>query len=371
MSTIINNISGLTSGTVALCGGADILESREHVEFPFATGMDHPRFTIKESLVIRSDEAKEQLRKEELAKAMVEVAEFGIVPTGSAAFGVKRNRYDDHEASEHDTASSRHSQNSVDINEPQNRRPVRRGSILDMVGTAGNFAANVAVTTATTAATAATTVATTMIDVGAGAIGASLRVGNANDALGMKDNSMMEVATNEEMWKKMKEQNNEELNKVMELQRQADEYDPYAYDSDTDVKMIDQKKKSKKYVIVEKHLKKPMSQEIGGISGDILQVDMSLAKALAKARRQINSTFYHMFDDQVYKVDRNLYPARLDEIAERKLLEERKKKKKKQRGFFNRRISSQETKEEEERYKRLQLTPFERRQDEMDKILLM
>merc|ERR1712238_564005 len=55
--------------------------------------------------------------------------------------------------------------------------------------------------------------------------------------------------------------------------------------------------------------------------------------------------------------------------AEQELFEKNKKKKK--RGLFNRRVSSTELKEEEERQRRLQMTPFERRQDEMDKVLLI
>merc|ERR1711971_791039 len=54
--------------------------------------------------------------------------------------------------------------------------------------------------------------------------------------------AMLEVATNEDdMWAKLRGQNNAELDKALELQRRAaDEYDRHAYDSDTDVKKVDE-----------------------------------------------------------------------------------------------------------------------------------
>jgi hypothetical protein len=383
-------------------GGADILESREHVEFPFSTGVDHPRFTVKESLVIRSIEAKEKLRREEEAKAMVEVAEFGIVPTHSFTVGNYINNnttttpgntasrvhnggasgYD----SERDTASSIRGSlfrssvgnGSVGATSVGSVDDVRRGygynndAAQQIGGAAADGARMVGRTVrrgSLLVGTAVTSVATT-VAAGAGAVTQNLTdtlTGSTRGGHQISAGTMLEVATNEEMYKKLRQQNNAELDKVLELQRQADEYDPYAYDSDTDVGIVHQRKR-KKFIIVEKHLKKPMTQEISGNTG-VTQVDMSLAKALQKARRQVNALFYHMFDDQVYKIDKNLFPTRLDEKTEKDILDARKKKKK--RGLFNRRVSAQELQEEEERHKRLQLTPYERRQDEMDKVLLM
>ena len=72
-----------------------------------------------------------------------------------------------------------------------------------------------------------------------------------------------------------------------------------------------------------------------------------------------------MFDDQVYKIDKKLFPTRLDENAEKEI------KKKKKRGLFNRRVSDEEQKLEEERQKRLQMTPYEKQKEELDKVLLM
>merc|ERR1712100_494164 len=87
-------------------------------------------------------------------------------------------------------------------------------------------------------------------------------------------NQLLEVATSRrDMYSKLKAQNSTTINKVLELQRMADQYDPYEYDSDGDVKTI-QKKKRRKYVILEKHLKKPITQEIGNI-GTATEVDLS------------------------------------------------------------------------------------------------
>ena len=386
-------------------GGADILESREHVEFPFSTGVDHPRFTVKESLVIRSIEVKERIQREEVAKAMVEVAEFGIVPTASTVFTVNNNHntsttpgntasrahnggasgYD----SERDTSAGMRARSffrgsgsvgassagSVDDLNARRGYGYNTNDAAQQIGGAAADGARLVGRTVRRGSllvgTAVTSVATT-VAAGAGAVTQNLTDTLTGGTRGqqnmMASANMLEVATNEEMYKKLRDQNNAELDKVLELQRQADEYDPLAYDSDTDVGNVHRRKR-KKFIIVEKHLKKPMTQEIGGNS-NVTQIDMSLAKALQKGRRQVNALFYHMFDDQVYKIDKNLFPTRLDEKTEKDLLLDAIKKKKK-RGLFNRRVSAQELQEEEERHKRLKLTPYERHQDEMDKVLLM
>jgi hypothetical protein len=57
-----------------------VSEQDEHVEFPFATGLDHPRFTVKQSLVIRSADAKKLLKKQKLEQDVNDCAEFGVAP---------------------------------------------------------------------------------------------------------------------------------------------------------------------------------------------------------------------------------------------------------------------------------------------------
>lgn len=52
-----------------------------------------------------------------------------------------------------------------------------------------------------------------------------------------------------------------------------------------------------------------MTQEIGGNS-NVTQIDMSLAKALQKGRRQVNDYFIICLMIQVYKIDKNLFPPR-------------------------------------------------------------
>lgn len=75
--------------------------------------------------------------------------------------------------------------------------------------------------------------------------------------------------------------------------------------------------------------------------------------------------FDNMFNDPVYKIDKNLFPTKFEERAEKEV------KKKKKRGLFNRRVSNEEMKFEEERQKRLQMTPYERQKEELDKVLLI
>lgn len=326
-------------------GGADILESREHVEFPFATGVDHPRFTVKESLVIRSAEEKTRLKREDEAKSMAEVAEFGIVPSTRGSFVHHGHAHGQAQTPAHGVSGydSEHGTSGNVLG-----RTARRGSMV--VGTA-----------LSSGATAIAAGATAMTETLAGTIRGNNRMNNNNNGSQQNQGFGVEVATGEEMYIKLKEQNNATLDRVMALQRKADEYDPYQYDSDNDVKTI-QRKKRKKYVILEKHLKKPISQEIGN---NTTAVDMTLAKSLEKTKRHVSAFFYHMFDDQLYKIDKNVFPIRLETNTENQV------KKKKKRGLFNRRVSIQELKEEEERQKKSQMTPYEQQQEEIDKVLMI
>ena len=106
-----------------------------------------------------------------------------------------------------------------------------------------------------------------------------------------------------------------------------------------------------------------MSQEIGNL--DTTAVDMSLGNSLDKTRKQVQAIFYHMFDDQVYKIDKDLFSTKLDKKMDNEV------KKKKKRGLFGHRPTKEELKEEEERQQRLQMTPYEKQRDEIDKLLLM
>jgi len=107
-----------------------------------------------------------------------------------------------------------------------------------------------------------------------------------------------------------------------------------------------------------------MSQEIGTLG--ITEVDMSLAKSLKRTKRHVDGSFYYMFDNQVYKVDKNVFPTKLDKNKNTEV------KKKKKRGLFNRKQAIEdEKKEEEERLKRMQMTPYEQQLEDLDKTLLM
>ena len=108
-----------------------------------------------------------------------------------------------------------------------------------------------------------------------------------------------------------------------------------------------------------------MSQEISKSIGQA--VDMSLGRALQKARRQVHSVFFHMFNDQVYKIDQNLFSPKIDENVD-----EEATKPKKKRNLLARLQSNVNMEEvEEDPYKQLQLTPYEHREDEMDEVLRM
>jgi hypothetical protein len=328
-------------------GGAYILESQEHVEFPFATGVDHPRFTVKESLVIRSAEEKSRLKKEDEARAIMDGAEFGIVPSSRSSF-VQPSR-NNGEGNPGGYASegglNRGSQRNLLSGGSEGGAMPRRGSAL--VGALAN---------------GATAVKENLHRHSGARNSAGQR--NSGSSRGRRPRPLLEVAlTRQQSFLALKEQNNATLNKALELQRKADQYDPYQYDSDNDVKSI-QKKKRKKHVILEKHLKKPISQEIGNIESTA--VDMSLAKSLEKTKKHVSGIFYHCFDDQVYKIDKNVFPIKMETNTDAQ-----DKKKKKKRGLFKRAVSETELKEEEERQKKLQMTPYEIQQDELDKVLLM
>jgi len=354
-------------GKLTTTGGADILASREQVEFPFATGMDHSRFTVKESLVIRSAEEKFRLKREDEAKTQLEVAEFGIVPS-RGSFGSTDNpqrpgmfksgsRGGGPPAAAAGGYESETGTKATGTAAAPNRRnlmtEIRRASQANLMGGDGVVGRTARRGSAMIGATANVVAA-----------GANRMVGwGHGHSHGHGGSNVVEVATGEAVYAKLKEQNNATLNKVLELQRKADEYDPYQYDSDDDVRII-RKKKRKKHVIVEKHLRKPTSQEFSNI-GSTGAVDMSLAKSLEKTKRHLGAMTYHMFDDQLYKIDRSVFPIRLEGGSDHKI------KKKKKRGLFSRKASVEEEKEEEERQKKSQMTPYEQQQETLDKVLLI
>ncbi|VEU38962.1 unnamed protein product [Pseudo-nitzschia multistriata] len=354
-----------TDDIAVMVGGADILEAREHVEFPFATGVDHPRFTVKESLVIHSPEKKSKVEKEKQARDVLESAEFGIIPTslGSSANSNDNQRANNVSGYESETGTKMTGNARISLKRTSSGRLsdgfVNGGKKITDSARRGSMIVGEAVKTV------ATGVATGVV-VGANAVAEGLIWGNRQDANPIASTgSLLEVAVSEEdIYKKLKDQNNLELDRLIELQRKADAYDPYQYDSDNDVGNI-QKKKRKKHVIFEKHLKEPRNQEIGGNIHGQQQSDMSLARALDSSRRQLHRAFYHMFDDQVYKIDENLFPTQLDKDAGKEM------KKKKKRRLFNRRVSNEEMKLEEERQKRMQMTPYEKQKEEIDKVLLI
>jgi len=334
-----------TSDPQSCVGGADILQPREHMEFPFATGIDHPRFTVLESLAIRSPEELSKLQNQIQARDVLGTAEFGIVPPPLSVLGNKFFQ----------TIGGYDSETGTKMTGTARRTLRRSSSIPDMEnnGKDSNRVSQL--------------VSEAVIQM---AIGANVVAEGLSGAIKGRQQSagvtgtMPEVAWGDELYKRLRDQDNVELDKAMELQRKAEKHDPNQYDSDNTLE-ASKRKKRKKYVILEKHLKKPMSQEIGGGKYGRQQYDMSLAKVLGQSRRQVHKMFNHMFDDPVYKIDKNLYSSKLEETTEKEI------KNKSKRGFFNRRVSNEEIKLEEERQKRLQMTPYERQKEELDKVLLI
>ena len=372
-------------------------EPRDHVEFPFATGMDHPRFTVKESLVIRSAEAKKLLRNELEAQDVADCAEFGVVPEEI----VQRN-----------VAGVIGNVGNVGLD-------VVKGSVgvgLDVVKGGVNV----------TAAVTSTVVKGGVGVVRAGARRASLVGGMVTGGMGgggggekpppppnvnptpaddgsastehppptpqkEKRNDSMEHSTHEsgfrrmsmgfapkpltstenkmefvdddEIYEKLQARQNATLDEILERQAQANTTDKYAYDSDDDVKEV-QSKRNRGYIIEEKYLKKPPNQDISNkkINGG----DKSFAKIIREGRHKAHGLLLHAFNDRTYQIDTELFPATLPEDKSEQ--DTSKSKKKNKKLGFGRRQSNQKE-EVKKRKKKAPMTPFDTREDEFDKIL--
>jgi hypothetical protein len=349
-------------------GGADILEAREHMEFPFATGNDHPRFTVKESLVTKSPEAKKILKEQQDAAELTDAAEFGVLAPDAAA--VEANWDDDDD----DDGAAGPKRRISNDDEPMDRRgsteggivgaaiggatrTVRRASLL--ASTTVNTAVNTAVTTAQSTVNTASTMATSAVNMATNLPNNLVNMGVPRGQAPVEQ--QLQVGDPEEIYDKLRSKKNPTLDYLLERQRQANEYDPYAYDSDNDVDEV-QKIRKKGVIIEEKRLKKPPNQDFSRKTG---KGDKIFSKTIQEARHKVHAMLYHMFNDHVYKIDKNLFPTVVKEDA-RNEMEKGKKKK----GFmFNRRQSNDNDKDEVERRKKAQMSPYDQKQDEIDKVL--
>eukprot|EP00529_Nitzschia_sp_RCC80_P007458 CAMPEP_0113450132 /NCGR_PEP_ID=MMETSP0014_2-20120614/5665_1 /TAXON_ID=2857 /ORGANISM="Nitzschia sp." /LENGTH=1335 /DNA_ID=CAMNT_0000341447 /DNA_START=136 /DNA_END=4139 /DNA_ORIENTATION=+ /assembly_acc=CAM_ASM_000159 len=364
-------------------GMTNILEAREHMEFPFAKGTDHPRFTVKDSLAVRNVEAKKLMKDEEEAKEVVDCVEFGVAPT----------KVDDglDDETEHDSqygGSAGGRKSSMDMTGAGSvgRQSMDTSGTGGMGGAAGMMtekvtrtvrrASLVAATAATSATSAVTNTATAAAQLGTSAVKTATSsalamtetLGHAAGLTAAKEkvdpNQQMEFGDPEELYEKLRKKNNPTMDNVLELTRRANEDDPYAYDSDDDVDSVHRKRgKRKGIVISEKKLKPPPNQDFSNKTNNF---DKQFSKVCRQARHKVHGMFFHAFDDHVYKVNTNLFSTKPDDdqAIREKILNSKKKKR-----FMNRRQSNDADREEIERIKRTQLTPYNARKDEYDKIL--
>ncbi|KAG7340919.1 glutamine amidotransferases class-II [Nitzschia inconspicua] len=360
---------GFYSRSPQKAAGADILEAREHMEFPFATGHDHPRFTIKESLVTKSPEAKKILKEQQEAAELTDAAEFGVLAKDTAT----ADNWEDSESHDLDVHVP-HRRTSADgadrtvSNEPSGMlgaavgattRTVRRASLL--ATTTVNTAVTTAVSTAQTTVNTASTMATSAVNMATNLPNNLVSTLATPRGLVAPVEPDLQVGDPEEIYDKLRSKKNPTLDYMLERQRQANEYDPYAYDSDNDVEEV-QKSKKKGVILEEKRLKKPPNQDFSRKAG---KGDKIFTKTIAEARHKVHAAFYHMFNDHVYKIDKKLFPT----VVKNDTLKEDLAAQKKKKGLFHRRTSDGDDKEEAERRKKAQMTPYDQKQEDLDKIL--
>eukprot|EP00980_Cylindrotheca_fusiformis_P006234 scaffold1334_cov123-Cylindrotheca_fusiformis.AAC.4 len=291
----------------------DLDPNIDHVEFPFAQGTDHPRFTVKEALVLRSAEAKKIMKEKEEAREIVDCAEFGVAPALIA---------------EEEIAQSMNPGELM-------RTGIRRGSTVASatLNAAVNLPQNI------------------------------MNLPSLGQNLTMRRRTM-EFGDPEELYGRLKERQNPTLNELLESRKfTISNFDPYADDSDDDVENIS-KKRRKGTIIEEKILSKPPNQDFSKRSGG---GDKPFSKSMSEIRHKVHGVFFHLFNDRVYKVDQTLFPAKHPEenAADAKAVTTK-------RGLFGRRKLSNETDKDKEKggKKKKELrTPYDERVEEYDRIL--
>jgi hypothetical protein len=318
-----------------------LIESQGHVEFPYATGADVPRFSVKQSLVIRSSEAKKYLKEHEQALDSLDIAEFGVIEHGN------QNQKEDEEPQEENVI----------------KRNVRRASI--MAGAAAQTAMNMPGAVINAPGAIAKTVMNAPGAVGAGVAGlgnAVVGVGGAvggvvGGVVGTKRHNM-EFGETAELYDKLEERQNPTLDELIEEQKNANTYDKYEYDSDDDVDDV-KKTRQKQYIIEEKHLKKPPNQDF---SQKARSGDKSLTKSISDARHKAHGLLLHAFNDQVYKVDPHLFPTIMAETDNLASVSTKK-------GRFGKKRRKASMNHSEDSRKKARSTPYDTRLDELDKVL--
>jgi hypothetical protein len=345
-----------------------LLATRGHIEFPFATGVDHPRFTVKEALVIRSAEAKKMLKEKSVQQEIVDCAEFGVVPAPPPdPNAAKAQQFITNAAGEvvNVAATLTSGVMNVGIGAVGGavgvvRAGVRRASLIG----AGPVAAS-------TAKTEEVLVDDTEKQPERAKRRQSFGGGNATPVDPLK----MEVSGDtDDIYSKLKSRHNKTLDELLERQAQADAFDKFAYDSDDDVEDM-YKKKSKGFIIEEKLLRKPENQDMGVKAPS---ADKTFAKTVAEVRHRAHGLFLHLFNDRSYMVNQEIFPPTLpDERTDRMSVTSGKDKKRNKMnillgafggGAFGERDKNDDEDEEKKKKKR-QVTPYDAKVDEFDKIL--
>lgn len=338
------------------------------MEFPFATGVDHPRFTVKEALVIRSTEAKKLLKEKTVQQDIVDCAEFGIVPAPPPdPNAVKAQQFITNAAGEVVNVAATLTTGVMTVGMGAVggavgvvRAGVRRASLLGG-GPASTPTAKVEEPTAD--------------DVEKQPDKPKRRQSFSGGSQVAVDQFKMEVSADpDDVYSKLKSRNNPTLDELLERQAKANAFDKFAYDSDDDVEDM-YKKKSKGFIIEEKMLRKPPNQDmsIKAQSGD-----KTFEKTMADARHKAHGVLLHLFNDRAYMVNQDIFPPTLaDDAADRMSVENGKDKKKKKinilRGAFGgggHADRDKDDEEEEDKKKRKrQITPYDAKLDEFDKVL--
>jgi len=348
-----------------------LLATRGHMEFPFATGTDHPRFTVKEALVIRSNEVKKMLKEKNTQQDIVDCAEFGVVPAPPLeANPAKAQQFITNAAGEvvNVAATLTTGVMSVGMGAVGGavgvvRAGVRRASLL------GSTPSNMAKTEAAKSEDQNEDDGEKQSERTGGRMSFGGGTSTANDL------QKMEVGVDpDDVYSKLRSRHNTTLDELLEQQAKADAFDRFAYDSDDDVEDT-YKKKSKGFIIEEKILRKPVSQDMG-IKAAV--GDKTFAKTMAQARHKAHGFLLHLFNDRTYFVNQEVFPPNLaDDKIDRLSAENGKDKKKKKinilRGAFggggnvDREKDNEE--EEEKKKRKRQITPFDAKVDEFDRTL--
>jgi hypothetical protein len=295
----------------------DLNPTDDHVEFPFAEGTGHPRFTVNEALVVRSSEAKKNSREKEEAGEIMDCAEFGVAP----ALG---------------------GQEHADEDESGMLRP---GEVLKTA-----YKRSSLVATATMNATA--NLPQTVMNLPQ----------NISQNINLRRRTM-EFGDPNELYERLKDRHNPALDLLLESKERASAFDLYADDSDDDVDYIS-KKRRKGVVIEEKKLKLPPDQDLNKRLGG---GDKPFAKSMLEIREKIHGSCGHLFNDRVFKIDTSLFPPKHPEKKE--FNDSLVVNKRNWMGRQRRKNSNEKMTADEKNKNKDPRTPYDAKVDEYERIL--